>query len=1147
MKFNIKNIALGLLAACLAFAGCQEEISPLATAVQTEVPSVTFEAQNAQEQVVNLFADGDWMADVPVEWITVTPMSGRGNTEITISVTDNVKDGAQDSPRSVVVRFRGASIEREGKLTVNQKGDTYLGVPERTLTEVAALDKDEVAKIAGAHVVAVAADGFILTDGTTYMFAQKADAEVAAGDKLFLNGTVSATNGFPSFVVDEYSVVGSVEVNHPTVVDLTAAVDSYEAKAISYVKIEGTIVGNAIKNIPGTPAKAVNFHTAPASLGMEAVSVHKVLMHAYHIGLSGGAHQLVVVSFKDNGTDDTIGVDFPFKDDFIWLDSYIAAANAVLPAANQIDDVVAKQSSSSDGAANLYTTLANNGCNVLGELRSRGYTDLNPGQKTIYLQNGYLKFGKTDAQSGLTLPLMKIEGEQDIAVQFQWCAHITGSGNVDKTELVVAIEGPGTVETVAGTTNAKVSDPIKSKQDKNQMFWQDVTVKINGATSGTFITIRPKDDQMGTVDKPKTGQFRYHLDNINVLLAADLVPAHMEVNGVEDNLITFEGTPEGPASFEVLSDKEFTVQTNVDWLSFNQTSGPADMPTVIEVTCAESELSELRKGEITVKSGTSVYKIQVVQSAAGTELSPFVSLVGGNAGNVSFEAGSFSLGVQANVEYEYSSDAAWVKVEPAPATKAKVEVTDLVVTYEANSAEQPRTAHIRVYNAKSNVETVYTLTQAAYESGIYFQEDFTWVAPWADAYGSADSVGDDNPSGAAPNVYTQKSHLDFADGGYVNKGSGVEGYPSFLTEFANRGYVDINSSVQALYTQKYYLKLGKGSCHTGIKLPPMELEGATATDVVLTFDWSAHMTGSGNIDKVKIVVELEGDGVCGDSRAKISNPISPDQAKGDLKWQPVKMTLKGVTSNTRIIIRPTHLQDHDGITQQRWYIDNIKVAKKEPVPPIASFPFPKDPTFTGTGDGAGTKWNLSEGWILSEDGKSKLSAHKADGTPMSITYKWEASSDEGKTKDHVRALATGFTKGGYWLFEVPVKDMPAGYYTIKYNQSSSNTGANYFLLEVSVDGKNWAPVDAKTSSETYKDGSNAREVTYTYALNRLGKNAANIAYNVEHTYAAPALPGNNTLYIRAIISDDMEYRATKALASSGTNRIWGPCEVIFEE
>ena len=211
---------------------------------------------------------------------------------------------------------------------------------------------------------------------------------------------------------------------------------------------------------------------------------------------------------------------------------------------------------------------------------------------------------------------------------------------------------------------------------------------------------------------------------------------------------------------------------------------------------------------------------------------------------------------------------------------------------------------------------------------------------------------------------------------------------------------------------------------------------------------------------------------------------------------------------------------------------------------LASFPFTYNTSFDGTGEGAGTLWNLAEGWLLSADAKSKLSSHLADGTALKITYKYEAGAADG-TKDHVRALATGMPLGGYWMFEVPVKDMAAGTYNITYKQSASATGPNYFIMEVSVDGQNWMPVGAKTTTETFKDGTGEREVTWTYAINKGGVNAANVAYVVDVNYEAPALPGENTLYIRAKIADNMAYGATKAMGGSGTNRIWGPCEVTF--
>ena len=133
----------------------------------------------------------------------------------------------------------------------------------------------------------------------------------------------------------------------------------------------------------------------------------------------------------------------------------------------------------------------------------------------------------------------------------------------------------------------------------------------------------------------------------------------------------------------------------------------------------------------------------------------------------------------------------------------------------------------------------------------------------------------------------------------------------------------MNPAGESFYTQKYYLKFGKTSVHTGIKLPALDL--AAATDVQLSFNWAAHMTGKGVIDNVQIVVELEGDGVCADTGEKISNPMSTTQEDGKLAWQDASISLQGVTANTRIIIRPTVLDDSDGVKQKRWYIDNINI------------------------------------------------------------------------------------------------------------------------------------------------------------------------------------------------------------------------------
>ena len=80
MKFikYFSKALLGLMATASIFAGCsmQEEVGE-ANAVLTDATYLEFEAQSAPDQTLNVSSDGNWVVDVPVEWLTVTPMSGR--------------------------------------------------------------------------------------------------------------------------------------------------------------------------------------------------------------------------------------------------------------------------------------------------------------------------------------------------------------------------------------------------------------------------------------------------------------------------------------------------------------------------------------------------------------------------------------------------------------------------------------------------------------------------------------------------------------------------------------------------------------------------------------------------------------------------------------------------------------------------------------------------------------------------------------------------------------------------------------------------------------------------------------------------------------------------------------------------------------
>lgn len=504
---------------------------------------------------------------------------------------------------------------------------------------------------------------------------------------------------------------------------------------------------------------------------------------------------------------------------------------------------------------------------------------------------------------------------------------------------------------------------------------------------------------------PNTSSFRlaYTADSenqpeISVIAAGteDVSKPDILVSGLENNIITFEGVPEGTKKFTVTSTSAFTLTPNVDWITLSETAGGADDEKTIVVTCKESTSSSLRKGQIDIKSGVSHYYITVVQSAAGGDLDPLISISDGNKKTVSGKGEEFTVKVQANVDFQTEISDSWITAVPVVSTKAMVESKILKFKAEANVTGAARTATIRFY--KGNIESVLTVDQNKFEpevkitsysgvttisgfgetkkftvqsnvpftvtapswiklldivpeagtfpvsvqfeantaaetrngeivfadadygyeyklnvsqaaSGVYYFDDFMWIKPWADAYGSGDSVGENNASGEAPNIYTQTTQ----------KG--------LLEKFAEIGYEMLNPAAKSAYSQKYYMKFGATSNHHGLKLPA--IAAADGSDVTLSFDWSPHMTGKGNIDKVKLVVEIEGDGqiVTAAGTAKISDVLVNDWEKGQLKWKNVTIQIKGLKSTDRISIRPTDLTDGDKVTQKRWFIDNIKIFK----------------------------------------------------------------------------------------------------------------------------------------------------------------------------------------------------------------------------
>lgn len=997
---NLFRISAILLLAS-PFTSCKEEELVKPSALLTE-SSLTFEAKAEESQSFRIASDSDWMIDVDEPWITVDPMSGSNTMDVNVTVEDNYTGGVMNAPRQgliTIMNKRGYKVTT----TIYQNGDTYLGAPEVSVAKVADLDSASRAKVLSATVAAVSTTGFVVTDGTVNMFVD-GKAEVKAGDVVDFNGKTSKISGIPSFVLDQVEVKSTAEVTYPTPVAIDKAPSVLPDK-VTYVKLTGTLIGSTLRFADKTtcsllvPADAETFNK---------VNTHKVDVIAYYIGVIKKDVTVVPVSFVDNGQDESVGVKLPFRDDFSWLAPYIDAANSQLSEDKKISDCVGTVTSSADGCANLYTTLADNGCDVLGELRSRGYTDLNPSFKTIYLQDAYFKFGANKKQSGLTLPLFRLDGEQDIVVSFKWCSQMQGDGNIDKTQLVLEIDGPGKVE--PASKSDKISEPVSHSQSSGKMFWQDAMFTIKGATTATAISFHPS--VFGHAGAQESGYYRYYVDDIEVMLASEAVKANINVEGLDSDLITFEGTPEAPYTFKVSSDVDFNVSASANWLHIENGSGLAGETKTVSVTCDPSELSVLRKGEITIKSGVTSKKIQVVQSAAGQELDPFISIKEGNSVEVLGQGAEFAVTVQANTSFETKIDADWIQL--LPSTTAKVEWTPLKFKAAANLTGVDRTGTVRF--VKGDIESVLTVKQDKFEpsikvtttdnavpsegkslpvhivsnvdftasaagmtlpvssakagtydlsipvpantgaprklsvtfenaeydykttfdiyqagASVVFSDDFSWVAPMVSAWNDAnsgkkigDTVGSSGKDTEAPNVYSDDAIK-----------------ASFAAAFKAQGYEDLQPSEKVIYLQDQYLKLGKTKGHNNAIRLPAVTALTSPSDVFVEFDHATMCQGDGTCDDAKIVVVIEGDGEF-ENGTKCSDILPVIQEKGTYRWTHSGTLVKGMTSETRLVVvmyRVVMSKDSNGVYKfndkynfrvsgaGRIFLDNIKITK----------------------------------------------------------------------------------------------------------------------------------------------------------------------------------------------------------------------------
>lgn len=710
---NILKVGTVVLASLVTLS-CENDELVKPSALISE-SSLTFAAVGAEAQTLTVASDEEWYLDVSADWITLGQTSGKNTEKVVVSVADNKSGDVVGAPREGIISItnnRGYIIET----IVYQKGDSFYGVSDMDLGKVASLEDGQFAKVPDIQVLAVGPEGFVARDGvaTRYLTYDKAAGlePVAIGQVLHIGGEKTTLYAQPSLKVGQIDVLSQGEVTYPTPVDLAAGIAAGGGSALAYVSTYAGLLGRSLNYdtpLPGGVSASL-LEASSDVVDLDAVNMHNIAVEAYFVGVDGSEVKLLVTKCEDKGVNENLNA--YFYDDFSWMKSFIDASGV------KVGDSIGENNASAD-APNLRTTSAL--APLLDELVRRGYEDLNQSAKVIYPQAYYWKFGKTSNHGGMKLPPMSFDGAElvNVFLEFDWAAHMTGSGNIDKVQVVAeVVEGPGVF-----ANGTAVSDPLYTTQEKGHIEWQHAVIEIKGVNENTRIVLRP--DKFAEADPD---QQRWHLDNIKIkntgVPYSDPVYANVTLS---DEVLTFEGTPGGPATFTVKSDNPWTITASPgnEWFSLDVTEGAANEEVTVTVTCEPSSSVNLRHGYVTIASADTRKNIHVVQSAAGGQLDPLISL---NKNNVTIigEGGAFSVNVQANVEYGIEIQDEWI-TGTSMATKSVVEKHSHDFTASANLTGTPRVGYVRFYNEQYGIESILKVTQGNFEPRVDIDAPFTYL------------------------------------------------------------------------------------------------------------------------------------------------------------------------------------------------------------------------------------------------------------------------------------------------------------------------------------------------------------------------------------------------------------------------------------
>ena len=267
--------------------------------IAVEPSEIALESAEAGTFTISVVSKADGMAVLPSEsWIKLTDIAaGEGGAAVySFAYEANTTTAA----RAASVVFKATNSSKS--VSVTQPGVPPTG---QSITEIVALPDDSGVETLESIVVAKTTKGFVLSDGTTAIYAYDNGANaVELGNVVKVLATKTTYNGVP-----ELASITSVEKtddsswSHPTVKDITASAVDYAATVAEYIQFTGTLKksGNyynvEIDGVdPGTKQGSIVYPID--ALDAASFDGKAITVTGYFNGISGGGKYINVIATK---------------------------------------------------------------------------------------------------------------------------------------------------------------------------------------------------------------------------------------------------------------------------------------------------------------------------------------------------------------------------------------------------------------------------------------------------------------------------------------------------------------------------------------------------------------------------------------------------------------------------------------------------------------------------------------------------------------------------------------------------------------------------------------------------------------------------------------------------------------------------------